>query len=450
MLAAALDDNPDDSNWTTHYLKYYEFFTAQFDKARRSITKERRYRPQPHSTTYPSVDRDLRDVWQLLYQRLSGQIPPGTTAAVTSSNDDDESNTVSGRSVELLTSHTAALVTLNEAIKAGDILAIYGVVTLSFLDVYEGPFIDCQWHMHGARALLQLHCRDGPSLDALCAELAGLREAVSLLSWYDTMGFYFEQNRRNALVFPDWVRTGMRDEFFELVSCPRDAYMVYAAVVKARTAHRGNREDDGDVEMDGTTVHAVAAAADTKSPGYVKVKAEMDVSTSTSPPAHYAPQRYQEKLKLCALAVQQVMQISDDLTSPRHAHRDIKTRELHESFRYAAALIATETAHAGDDMDIDDETTATLARLTDHVCARVTSGVVPVTSGKYRHFACQVTIVGHHAKTERHRHAVAGYWAHCDKLARPIYPIGRTHSGNEEHWTRILGTTTTSSSSAAS
>ncbi|KAH7025069.1 uncharacterized protein B0I36DRAFT_434582 [Microdochium trichocladiopsis] len=396
LLSAALEDNPEDSNWTTHYLAYYEFFTKQFAEARRSITKERRYRPEGVTpgpdASYPLVDRDLGNVWQLLWQRLKGQIPHGPG---------DHHHT---GSVELLTSHAAALAELNEAIRAGDILALYGVVTLSFLDVYEGPFIDCQWHMHGARALLQLHCHDAASLDALCAELAGLREAVSLLSWYDTMGFYFEQNRRNALVFPDWVREGMRDDFFQLVSCPRDSYMVYAAVVKARTAHRGRKEDDDDV---------VKMAA-----------AEMDAQQK----------RHQRDLKLSMLAVQQILRTSFNLTG---RHDD--TLVLQDSFRYAAALIATETAHVGG--FIDNETDDTLSTLADRVCDKILAGV-PVTSGKYRHLACQVTILGHHARTPRHRQAVDGYWMRCDTLARPIYPNGRIHSGSEEHWTRILGKST--------
>lgn len=442
LLQAALEENPADSNWTTHYLKYYEFFTTQFAQARRAATKERRYRPDmvmissspdpdrqplpPHLQEHhpslfapppqqqqqqpcPMVDGDLKNVWLLLYQRISGQ------SAIVDNN------------MDLLTSKAGALAEVKEAIRAGDILAIYGVVTLSFLDVYEGPFIDCQWHMLGAKALLQLHCHDLASLNALCAELAGLREAISLLSWYDTMGFYFEQDRRNALVFPDWVREAMHDDFFKLVSCPRDTYMVYAAVVKARTAHRGNREDG-----DATPSPPILTSAEAGGP------AESSTATGAIVAGPKVQQQQQRDMKLTMLGIQQILQ-----TSHSQHGRDYldQTSIVKDCFRYAAALIAIETAYTtgdGSSAPIDSETAATLGALADRVCDKVLAGV-PVNSGRYRHLAAQVTILGHHARTQRHRDAVGAYWTRCDTLARPIYPNGRVISSVEEHWTRVLG-----------
>ncbi|KXJ86558.1 hypothetical protein Micbo1qcDRAFT_168361 [Microdochium bolleyi] len=467
LLVSALEDNPSDSNWTTHYLRYYEYFTAQFEIARRTVTRERRYRPdmvmlaaspdpdrqpmpphlqqeQDHLAQQPphlqaEPDHDLKNVWLLLYHRISGQVPLDPAFA--------------GNDINLLTTKAGALAEVKDAIRAGDILAIYGVATLSFLDVYEGPFIDCQWHMLGARALLLLHCHDKASLDELCGDLAGLREAISLLSWYDTMGFFFEQDRRNALVFPDWVREGMPDDFFDLVSCPKDTYMVYAAVVKARTAHRGHREDG-----DETASPAVSAAAGTTPNGSMAAGGPSPAPSSVVGSSSGSilvvgktPQQQQRDMKLTMLAVQQI------LRTTRSKHGEDRLDQLsilQDCFRYGAALIATETAHAppaGAAADssasvgsvIDHETGVTLSDLADRVCDKVLAGV-PVNSGRYRHLACQVTILGHHARSTRHRQAVNMYWQRCNNLSRPIYPNGMLISNVEEHWTRILGKSTVS------
>lgn len=192
-----------DSNWTTHYDKYLDFFVAKFNEA------------QAMCNQLDTPNHSLADVWQLVWRRTSGH-----------QHSDDSID------MDSLRLHIAALRGINHATENGDIFAVFGIVTFAFLDVYEGSFGDWQQHLRGARALLDLHCPDRDRLIAAYGQVPGLSQAVSLLVWYDIMGTFLR--RHGSTTFEDWHRAGMDDEFFRLVHCPKDTFELYILIIQAR------------------------------------------------------------------------------------------------------------------------------------------------------------------------------------------------------------------------
>lgn len=197
------------SNWGTDYQGYLEYFTEKFNQA-----KTRR-----GGKDASGLQDYMSGIWQLARHRTMGGSSP--------SRDDEEQDE------RLALLHVSALRELNRALMQKDILALFGIVTLSFVDVCEGPFVDCQKHLAGAKALLELHC-DGPArLRALCGDIPGFRQALSLLLWYDVMEAFLKA--RHGLVFGDSYRECMGDDIFHVVHCPRDTFELYVAIVRART-----------------------------------------------------------------------------------------------------------------------------------------------------------------------------------------------------------------------
>jgi hypothetical protein len=131
--------------------------------------------------------------------------------------------------VDFLLSRSAAINGLNAAIKKNDIEAIFGIVTFAFLGVVESPFGGWQCHLVGARALLDIHCKNRDELNQLYSRVQGLKKAISLLNWYDVIGAVVL--RRCKLIFEDWHRADYDSEFFQLVSCPRDTFLLFVKII---------------------------------------------------------------------------------------------------------------------------------------------------------------------------------------------------------------------------
>ena len=84
--------------------------------------------------------------------------------------------------------------------------------------------------MRGARALLDVHCQNWGQLSNLYQSTPGLKQAISLLNWYDVMGAIIHKDRR--LVFDDFHRVEIDPTLFELVGCPRETFFVYVRIAE--------------------------------------------------------------------------------------------------------------------------------------------------------------------------------------------------------------------------
>lgn len=196
------------SNWTTHLANYLEYFSSKYAQARA-------VRCEQEGLDYED-DHDINGIWTFAWRQISQRLQGGTEEE---GCDQDQL-------------YADALHGLTKAVECSNILAIFGITTLAFLDVQEGPFGQWTRHLKGARALLDLHCQGYSQLLQLYASTPGLKQAVSLLNWYDVMGQLVHQDRR--LVFEDFHRIEMEETLFDLVACPRATFCLYVQIAQGR------------------------------------------------------------------------------------------------------------------------------------------------------------------------------------------------------------------------
>lgn len=149
----------DDSNWTTHYVKYLDHFRQKMNRIQADGK-------QAGDTV---TDDSLSSIWFFAWKRMTQSIPV-----------DDASD------VEYALCHTAAVEALLQPVDQEGIRAIFGIATFAFIDVYKEPFAAWSRHLKGARAVLDLHSPTPERFAELCSEINGLQEVVSLLCWYDS------------------------------------------------------------------------------------------------------------------------------------------------------------------------------------------------------------------------------------------------------------------------
>jgi hypothetical protein len=194
----------EDLNWTTDISSYLEYFAAKLNLGRSE--------PEISQTPLPSPNTDdLSDIWEFAWKRTYPDAD------------------VHGNPQFL---HLTALSALSRMVQAGHIYAIFGITTFAFLDVREGPFGDWGRHLRGARALLDTHCCNLAQFIRVCDSTPGLRQAVSLLNWYDVMGSVVHQDQQ--LIFDAFHREYMDDSLFEHTGCERETFQLYMDVVRRR------------------------------------------------------------------------------------------------------------------------------------------------------------------------------------------------------------------------
>lgn len=198
-------NNEDNAGWTTGIANYLRYFTSQYTQAR---TNDARQKQEDEECT------GFFNVWAFAWKRISLRMNGGST--------DD------GLDQDLLYSN--ALQGLKRSVESGDILALFGITVFAFLDVREGPFGHWTRHLRGARALLDVHCRNFGELSVLYQSTPGLKQAISLLNWYDCMGAIIHKDR--GLVFEDFHRVEIDPVLFDLVGCPRDTFFVYVRLAE--------------------------------------------------------------------------------------------------------------------------------------------------------------------------------------------------------------------------
>lgn len=198
--------NEDNPGWTTGIANYLRYFTSQYTQARTAL--------DPQHTRDDEEYSGFFDVWAFAWKRISLRMNGGSP--------DD------GLGSDLLYSN--ALQGLKRSVESGDILAVFGITVFAFLDVREGPFGYWTRHLRGARALLDVHCRNWGELSNLYQTTPGLKQAISLLNWYDVMGAIIHKDR--GLVFDDFHRVEVDPVLFDLVGCARDTFFVYVRLAE--------------------------------------------------------------------------------------------------------------------------------------------------------------------------------------------------------------------------
>lgn len=120
--------------------------------------------------------------------------------------------------------HLGALTNLSKVIDSGHPIALFGIATFAIFEVCCGSFGDWHRHLHGARSLLDLHCRDKADLDTLAVQIPGLSEVLAYLAWWDLMGALVGDR---PLIFDALHRQVLSPAFFDSVGCPSDTIDLY-------------------------------------------------------------------------------------------------------------------------------------------------------------------------------------------------------------------------------
>lgn len=130
---------------------------------------------------------------------------------------------------DLIQSHLVALSNLSKVIESAHPIALFGIATFAMFEVCCGSFGHWHRHLHGARSLLDLHCREKAELDSLTHCIPGLADVMAYLLWWDVTGALV---RGDELIFEDWHRGILSSAFFESVGCPPDTFGLFVQLVK--------------------------------------------------------------------------------------------------------------------------------------------------------------------------------------------------------------------------
>jgi hypothetical protein len=129
--------------------------------------------------------------------------------------------------------HLAALNSLIQALDTANPVAFLGIAAFAFFEVCHGSFGEWQRHLHGARSLLDYHCRTRSELDRLSEEVIGLTEIVAHLVWFDALGAIIRGT--TGLIFDDWHRQTLSPSFFSGVGCPAETFNFLVEVARVGT-----------------------------------------------------------------------------------------------------------------------------------------------------------------------------------------------------------------------
>ena len=125
-------------------------------------------------------------------------------------------------------SHVVALTNLSKVIESLHPVALFGIATFAMFEVCCGSFGAWHCHLHGARSLLDLHCRDKADMDSLVSQIPGLADVLAYLVWFDVTGALVQER---DLIFDYWHRGILSPAFFDSVGCPADTFELYAQLV---------------------------------------------------------------------------------------------------------------------------------------------------------------------------------------------------------------------------
>ncbi|KAF4502237.1 hypothetical protein FAGAP_1522 [Fusarium agapanthi] len=132
----------------------------------------------------------------------------------------------------------AALKSLSEALNTADPAAFLGIAVFAFFEVVsDGVFGEWDCHLRGARSLLDCHCSNSEEFQQLSRRFTGLEEIVAYFAWWDTIGALVRQstsNTKSGLIFDDWHRSSLGQDFFDRVGCPAETFWLFVSLVQSK------------------------------------------------------------------------------------------------------------------------------------------------------------------------------------------------------------------------
>ncbi|KAF5013202.1 hypothetical protein FDECE_781 [Fusarium decemcellulare] len=144
----------------------------------------------------------------------------------------------------------AALASLSEVLKTADPVAFLGIAVFAFFEVVsDGAFGEWDCHLRGARSLLDYHCSSLDELESLSHRITGLTEIVAYFGWWDTVGVVLRHSTsrtraKDKLIFDDWHRSILGDEFFNAVGCSSETFWLFVSLAKDEE-QLGESDDQG-------------------------------------------------------------------------------------------------------------------------------------------------------------------------------------------------------------
>ncbi|KAF4958976.1 hypothetical protein FSARC_10879 [Fusarium sarcochroum] len=198
---------------------------------------------EAHSPQDPRYDQGLELIAQVdnfLQARINrhgrGSASPSSTSSteeLASSHDaSDEDTSMSHR--------LAALSSLSQALNTADPAAFLGIAVFAFFEVIsDRAFGEWDCHLRGARSLLDYHCRSSDELNVLSRRFTGLDEIVAYFGWWDTTSTIVRKSTSSSnigtqegLIFDDWHRSVLGDDFFNRVGCPPETFWLFVSLAK--------------------------------------------------------------------------------------------------------------------------------------------------------------------------------------------------------------------------
>ncbi|KAM5349638.1 hypothetical protein ACJ41O_006143 [Fusarium nematophilum] len=203
--------------------------------------------PGTHADDWQSLSVDqalglVSRVDEFLQARIKTRTPApfAPSPPPSSSHADDTPSPHSSAESDTFELHRlAALASLSEALKTADPVAFLGIAVFAFFEVVsDGSFGEWQCHLRGARSLLDYHCRSSNELDMLSRRVTGLAEMIAYFGWWDVVGSLLRKcsggriSPDDRLIFDDWHRGILGDDFFNTVGCPSDVFWLFVSLAK--------------------------------------------------------------------------------------------------------------------------------------------------------------------------------------------------------------------------
>lgn len=271
------------------------------------------------------------------------------------------------------------LSSLNEVLATADPIAFLAIAVFAFFEVVsENAFGEWQRHLRGARSLLDHHCRNRDEFDSLSSRVPGLAEMIAYFTWWDVIGNVIRRlkgsqaGQEDGLIFLDWHRSLMDDDFFATVGCPLKVFELFVSLVKSGQAGSPGGEPSS-TQAQGGFVQAMG----------------------------------------------QLLQLGMD-TTPQGRVTD--------TWRCAAAIAVLTWDNDGDPLAEDKR--AALESAVGRICHTV--ALVPPSTRFYTHMAMGVFLGAINASTSEHCQALDSYWQNCQGGEFPRYSGARAQC--QEIW----------------
>jgi hypothetical protein len=284
-----------------------------------------------------------------------------------------------------------ALASLSEALETAHPVAFLGIAVFAFFEVVmDADFGAWQVHLRGARSLLDHHCSRREDLDSLLRRITGFAELLAYFAWWDVIGTMIRRlsghpGADERLIFLDWHRATMGDEFFGTVGCHPETFRLFISLAETAT--------------------------------------DVQEADPLMPREEVSRQRYVQ-------AMGQLILLGSDATDEGRCRDTWRCAAAIAVLTWNSSSHATATADNG----LGGDTRAALDAAVDRIC-EVLAAASP-SSRFYTHMATPAFFAGINATSLRQCNVLRMYWGRCRIGKHPRYWGARAEC--EERW-RLKG-----------